>query len=91
MLRPPAEAAADVPAGAEVRVCRCRTGQDLFTERAAVLGFPDYFGRNWDAFRDCFQDAVSRADPGAVSSAGEATAPPTVVVREGGGLLADEP
>jgi RNAse (barnase) inhibitor barstar len=28
----------------------------FFAHVAAALGFPDYFGRNWDAFHDCFGD-----------------------------------
>ncbi|MEW2401863.1 barstar family protein [Streptomyces sp. NPDC046862] len=27
----------------------CRTSRSMFTEWAAALEFPDYFGRNWDA------------------------------------------
>jgi len=28
----------------------------FFSEFAATLGFPDYFGKNWDAFYDCMGD-----------------------------------
>jgi hypothetical protein len=32
-------------------------GKDRFLQTAAeVLGFPDYFGNNWDAFEDCLKD-----------------------------------
>ena len=27
-------------------------------ELARAFGFPDYYGRNWDAFNDCFGDFV---------------------------------
>lgn len=35
---------------------RCRSKQELLSEFAASLGFPDYFGRNWDAFHECIND-----------------------------------
>ena len=28
----------------------------LFDEYSRKLNFPDYFGRNWDAFKDCIND-----------------------------------
>jgi hypothetical protein len=91
LIRPLAEVAADVPAREEVRGSRCRTRQGLFIEWAAVLSFPDYFGHSWDAFYDCLRDTVSRADTGAAATIGPPAAPLTVVVREAGDLLADEP
>lgn len=30
--------------------------RSLFTSLQEVLGFPDYFGRNWDAVDDCLAD-----------------------------------
>jgi len=74
-IRPLTEAPAGLPAPKEVRGSRSRTRQDLFTEWAAGLGFPDHFGRNWDAFTDCLRDL----------------GPTAVVVREAAGLLADGP
>ncbi|MEV0227489.1 barstar family protein [Streptomyces sp. NPDC050704] len=87
-IRPLNEATAGIPtpkeAPKEVRGSRCRTRQGLFTEWAAALGFPEYFGHNWDAFGDCLRDAVSEPS--------EPSEPPmAVVVREAGDLLADEP
>lgn len=44
---------------AVVRVIRgshSRTAPDFFTEIAAALEFPSYFGRNWNAFNDCILD-----------------------------------
>lgn len=29
------------------------------TELARTFGFPDYYGKNWDAFNDCFGDFVA--------------------------------
>ncbi|MEV4002522.1 barstar family protein [Actinomadura sp. NPDC049753] len=34
----------------------CRTRVAFFREAARALGFPDYFGHNWDAFLDCLRD-----------------------------------
>ena len=39
-----------------IRGDRCRTKSCLFREWASVLGFPDYFGHNWDAFEECLGD-----------------------------------
>ncbi|WP_327313501.1 barstar family protein [Streptomyces sp. NBC_01235] len=63
----------------EVLGSHCRTAQGMFTEWAAQLGFPDYFGHNWDAFLDCLRGAVDDADHELA-----------VVVHEAGELLADE-
>jgi len=32
------------------------------SEIALGFGFPDYYGRNWDAFNDCFGDFVQEHD-----------------------------
>lgn len=46
----------------------CRTRAAFFRESARALGFPEYFGHNWDAFVDCLRDldrpvlTVSHAD-----------------------------
>ena len=55
-----------------------RTRDGLFTEWAAALAFPDYFGRNWDALLDCLRDLVEER-------------PHTLVVTDAAELLADEP
>ncbi|WP_326561340.1 barstar family protein [Micromonospora sp. NBC_01796] len=55
-----------------------RTRDGLFTEWAAALDFPPYFGRNWDALLDALRDlAEARPYPLVVTDAAE--------------LLADEP
>ncbi|MFI9169327.1 barstar family protein [Streptomyces lincolnensis] len=79
-IRPLTEAVDGLPAPKDVRGSACRTLQGLFTEWAAALGFPDYFGGTWDAFRDCLTDTVLDAYPHT-----------TVVLREAGELLVDEP
>lgn len=35
---------------------KCLSKEDLFDEFALKLKFPDYFGRNWDAFDECLND-----------------------------------
>ena len=47
------------PGGAAVRFVRGRKATAdaaFFDESSAALQFPDYFGENWDAFRDCLAD-----------------------------------
>ncbi|MFC5661672.1 barstar family protein [Kitasatospora misakiensis] len=85
-IRPLAEAGDDLPAHWEVSGSACRTTQGLFAAWAGALRFPDYFGHNWAAFNDCLRDALS-----GVGTTGGASGPATLVVREAGGLLADEP
>ncbi|MFB7676682.1 barstar family protein [Kitasatospora purpeofusca] len=71
-----------------VRGANCRTRAALFAEWARALSFPGYFGRNWDAFEECLNDAL--LPPGA--EAVGATAPRLLVlVAEADALLADEP
>ncbi|WP_141576831.1 barstar family protein [Actinomadura sp. WMMA1423] len=56
------------PVRADVDGHDCRTRAAFFREAARALGFPDYFGHNWDAFLDCLRDldgpafTVARAD-----------------------------
>ena len=42
------------PATVDGRACRTRAA--FFTEVARALGFPAYFGHNWDALVDCLRD-----------------------------------
>lgn len=47
------------PAGFALRVIngkKCATAAGVFTEFARALGFPDYFGHNWDAMEECLAD-----------------------------------
>jgi hypothetical protein len=88
-IRPLTEATTGIPMRRDVHGSHCRTSQGLFTAWAAGLGFPDYFGHNWDAFRDCLHDAVSNAD----FDTPDQESPPqlAIIVHEAGNLLADEP
>ncbi|GAA3774285.1 barstar family protein [Streptomyces phyllanthi] len=80
-IRSLTEMAPDTPTTrGEVRGSRCRTKQDLFTEWAAGLGFPDHFGHNWDAFHDCLRDILPSA--GVVPLGQEARPPAVIVLRE---------
>lgn len=81
-IRPLTGAEAGIPTRVQVHGSHCRTSRSLFTEWAAALHFPDYFGRNWDAFRDCLADAVDAPD--------QESPPLAIVLREAGDLLADE-
>lgn len=40
----------------ELDVSVVRTGPELHALIATTLGFPDYYGCNWDAFWDCIRD-----------------------------------
>jgi len=54
-----ASALVKAPAGFVLRVIngkKCATSAGLFTEFARALGFPDYFGHNWDAMEECLAD-----------------------------------
>ncbi|MEV4626685.1 barstar family protein [Micromonospora sp. NPDC049523] len=70
---------AAVPPGVSVvSGAASRTRDGLFTEWAAALDFPDYFGRNWDALLDALRDLVE-------------VRPYPLVVTDAAELLADEP
>lgn len=60
----------DLPTGSQVTIDggRLRTKEDLLRALANALGFPDYFGNNWDAFEECLRDVNRSAEgtPGVV-------------------------
>jgi RNAse (barnase) inhibitor barstar len=39
-----------------VAVTDAPSARSLHEKLAAALGFPDYYGKNWDAFWDCITD-----------------------------------
>ncbi|RPF35066.1 barstar family protein [Streptomyces sp. TLI_185] len=75
----PLSASETVPASAkEILGTRCRTTIGLFAEWAGVLGFPDWFGHNWNAFEDCLRTMADGSEP------------VTIVLRNAALLLEDE-
>lgn len=46
----------------------CRTEPQFLDAIADALGFPEYYGRNWDAFDECFRDLFD-VDEGGMGSA----------------------
>ena len=41
---------------ARIDLAGCRDKETFLERTASALGFPDWFGRNWDAFYDCLAD-----------------------------------
>ena len=55
----PDDAVSDSPVWrADLDGRRCRTAQGFLREIGVVLEFPHYYGRNWDAFDECFSDLL---------------------------------
>ena len=46
-----------------VAVSDVTSAQSLHEKLAATLGFPGYYGKNWDAFWDCITDPDQSAMP----------------------------
>ena len=49
---------------AEMDGRQCRTARQFLIEVGAALGFPGYYGRNWNAFYECFGDLLEITDGG---------------------------
>jgi Barstar (barnase inhibitor) len=43
---------------AELDARYCRTAKGFLISAGVALGFPDYYGKNWDAFYECFGDLL---------------------------------
>ena len=49
---------------AELDARHCRTEKGFLISAGVALGFPAYYGRNWDAFYECFGDLLEITDGG---------------------------
>ena len=47
----------------ELKLAAVETGDELHAMLAERLGFPGYYGRNWDAFWDCVSDLEQSLTP----------------------------
>jgi RNAse (barnase) inhibitor barstar len=57
------------------------TKNETFAEFSAILGFPAYFGENWDAFEECLGDYLPDYEE----------VPVPVLISHAGQLLANAP
>ena len=71
----------------------CRTAKEFLISVGVALGFPAYYGRNWDAFYECFGDLLEVTEGGMGHEFGDRSGRPARtlprVVRHAGELLAD--
>ena len=49
---------------AELDGSQCRTEREFLLGIAVTLEFPEYYGRNWDAFYECFGDLLEVTEGG---------------------------
>jgi hypothetical protein len=56
----------DALSGSGLDLARVDLRQPVFDAFAGALGFPDWFGRNWDALEDCLSDLSWRDASGHV-------------------------
>ena len=64
------EACLRTPTRVVVDLSKIETPEGLHTLLAERLGFPDYYGKNWDAFDECFGDKAGSPLPEAVRFVG---------------------
>jgi len=55
----------------EIDLGTVNTKEEIHERLASALGFPDYYGRNWDAFDECMQDLTT--PPSQIRISGVAT------------------
>jgi hypothetical protein len=71
----------------------CRTTMGFLISVGVALGFPAYYGRNWDAFYECFGDLLEVTDGGMGHEFGDRPGRPEtalhMVVRRAEELLVD--
>lgn len=63
---PSAEAIVDAVRGSGLAIARIHGRHDVLAALAKALGFPDWFGGNWDALEDCLGDLSWRPASGHV-------------------------
>ena len=66
VMRPDEVAEAVRDSGLQTVQIRLAPKETLLKNIAAALGFPDWFGHNWDALEDCLTDLSWRDAPGYV-------------------------
>lgn len=64
-----------------LRGWKMKTSQAFFDEFAAALQFTYYFGENWNAFHDCFEDMEWLPESAAI----------VIAIADAGSILSDEP
>lgn len=61
---PHADPILEALAGEDILLARVDLRAPVFDAFSAALGFPSWFGRNWDALEDCLTDLSWREAPG---------------------------
>ena len=78
---------------AELDARYCRTAKEFLVSVGVALAFPAYYGRNWDAFYECFGDLLEVTEGGMGHEFGDRPGRPErtlhLVVRRAEELLVD--